>query len=39
MEAVNEALAEEGEGRPAAEVHTESRKRFFGAPRPAPKAR
>ena len=39
MEAVNEALAEEGEGRPAAEVHTELRKRYFGAPRPVPKAR
>lgn len=39
IEAVNEALAEEGEGRPAAEVHTELRKRYFGAPRPVPKAR
>ena len=39
IEAVNEALAEEGEGRPAGEVHAELRKRYFGAPRPVPKAR
>jgi len=29
IEAVNEALAEEGEGRPAAEVHAELRKKHF----------
>ena len=39
IEAVNEALAEEGEGRPAAEVHAELRKKHFGVPRPVPKAR
>ena len=39
IEAVNEALAEEGEGRPAAEVHAELRKRYFGVPSPVPKAR
>jgi len=39
VRAVNEALAEEGEGRPAAEVHAELRKRYFGAHRTVPKAR
>ncbi len=39
IEAVNEALAEEGEGRPAAEVHSDLRKRYFGAPRPVPASR
>jgi uroporphyrinogen III methyltransferase / synthase len=33
MEAVNEALGEEGERRPATEVHTELRKKVFGAAR------
>jgi PHD/YefM family antitoxin component YafN of YafNO toxin-antitoxin module len=39
VEAVNEALAEQGEGRPAAEVHAELRKKHFGVPRPLPQAR
>lgn len=39
IEAVNEALAEEGKGRPAAEVHAELRKKYFGAPRPVPASR
>ena len=39
VEAVNEALAEEGEGRPAAEVHSELRKKYFGLPRPVSQAR
>ena len=39
IEAVNEALAEEGEGRPAAIVHAELRKKYFGVSRPVPKAR
>ena len=38
-EAVNEALAEQGEGRPAAEVHAELRKKHFGLPRPVSPAR
>ena len=33
IQAVNEALAEEGEGRPAAEVHAELRKKYFGLQR------
>ena len=39
VQAVNEALAEQGEGRPAAQVHAELRKKYFGVPRPLPKAR
>ncbi|HMD87006.1 MAG TPA: type II toxin-antitoxin system Phd/YefM family antitoxin [Terriglobia bacterium] len=39
IEAVNEALAEEGKGRPAAEVHAELRKKYFGVPRPVPQTR
>lgn len=39
IEAVSEALAEEGEGRPAAEVHAELRKKYFGVHRPIAKAR
>ncbi|MGA2984257.1 MAG: type II toxin-antitoxin system Phd/YefM family antitoxin [Terriglobia bacterium] len=39
VEAVNEALAEQGEGRPAAEVHAELRKKYFGLPRPLSQAR
>jgi PHD/YefM family antitoxin component YafN of YafNO toxin-antitoxin module len=39
IEAVNEALAEEGEGRSAAEVHAELRKKHFGVPRPVPQTR
>jgi hypothetical protein len=39
IEAVNEALAEEGEGRAAAEVHAELRKKHFGLPRPKPVTR
>ncbi len=39
IEAVNEALAEEGEGRPAAEVHAELRKKYFGVPRSVSPAR
>lgn len=38
-EAVNEALAEEGEGRAAQEVHAELRQKHFGASRPVSKAR
>lgn len=39
IEAIDEALAEEGEGRPAKEVHAEIRKKHFGLPRPVPSAR
>jgi PHD/YefM family antitoxin component YafN of YafNO toxin-antitoxin module len=39
IEAVNEALAEEGEGRSVAEVHAELRKKHFGIPGLVPKAR
>ena len=39
IEAVNEALAEDGEGRPAAEVHAELRKKHFGVSRTLPQAR
>lgn len=39
IEAVNEALAEPDEGRPAAQVHTELRKKRFGVSRPVSKAR
>ena len=39
IEAVNEALAEEGEGKPAEEVHAELRKKHFGLSGPVPKAR
>jgi PHD/YefM family antitoxin component YafN of YafNO toxin-antitoxin module len=39
IEAVNEALAEEGEGRPAVEVHAELRKKHFGVSSPVPQAR
>jgi PHD/YefM family antitoxin component YafN of YafNO toxin-antitoxin module len=39
IEAVNEALAEPGEGRPAAQVHSELRKNRFGVSRPVSKAR
>ena len=38
-QAVNEALAEEGEGRPAAEVHAELREKYFGLSRPVSPAR
>jgi hypothetical protein len=34
VQAVNEALAEKGEGRPAAKVHADLRKKYFGLPRP-----
>jgi len=33
VEAVNETHAEEGEGRPAVEVHAELRRKHFGGPR------
>lgn len=36
IEAVNEALAETGEGRPAMDVHRELREKHFGAPSPVP---
>lgn len=39
IEAVNEALSEGGEGRPAAEVHAELRKKRFGVLRPVSTAR
>ncbi len=39
VEAVNEALAEEGEGRPAEQVHAELRKKHFGVSRPVSKTR
>jgi PHD/YefM family antitoxin component YafN of YafNO toxin-antitoxin module len=39
VEAVNEALAEAGEGRPAREVHSELRKKRFGVSRPLSKTR
>lgn len=39
IEAVHEALSEEGEGRPAQEVHAEARQKHFGVSRPVPKAR
>jgi PHD/YefM family antitoxin component YafN of YafNO toxin-antitoxin module len=39
LHAVSEALAEKGEGRPAAKVHAELRKKYFGLPRPVSKAR
>jgi|SRR5271157_5024470 len=39
VEAVNEALAEAGEGRPAQEVHAEVRKKHFGVSRPLSKTR
>ena len=39
IEAVNAALAEEGEGRPAAIVHAELRKKHFGVSRSVPQAR
>jgi PHD/YefM family antitoxin component YafN of YafNO toxin-antitoxin module len=39
LEAVNEALAEEGDGRPAAEVHAELRKKHFGVQRSLPATR
>jgi PHD/YefM family antitoxin component YafN of YafNO toxin-antitoxin module len=38
MEAVNEALAEESEGRPAEQVHAQLRKKRFGVSRPLSKA-
>ena len=38
MEAANEALAEEGEGRPAEQVHALLRKKRFGVSRPVSKA-
>jgi prevent-host-death family protein len=38
LEAVNEALAEPGEGRPAAEVHSRLRKQRFGLSGPVSKA-
>ncbi len=39
IEAVNEALSEPGEGRPAAQVHAELRARRFGVSRPLSKSR
>jgi PHD/YefM family antitoxin component YafN of YafNO toxin-antitoxin module len=39
IEAVNEALAEEGESRAAGVVHSELRKKYFGVHRPLPKTR
>jgi len=39
VEAVREALAEEGEGRPAQEVHAELRRKHFGLSRPVSKTR
>ncbi len=39
IEAVNEALAEDGEGRPAERVHAQLRKKHFGVSRPLSKAR
>ena len=39
VQAVNEALAEKGEGRPASEVHRELRKKYFGLPSPVSQAR
>ncbi|PYV16941.1 MAG: prevent-host-death protein [Acidobacteria bacterium] len=39
VEAVNEALAEPGQGRPAAQVHSELRKKRFGVSSPVSKAR
>jgi hypothetical protein len=39
LEAVNEALAEKGEGRPAAEVHAELRKKYFTDPHPSRRKR
>ncbi len=39
IEAVNEALSEPGDGTPAAQVHSELRKRRFGLSRPVSKAR
>jgi PHD/YefM family antitoxin component YafN of YafNO toxin-antitoxin module len=39
LEAVNEALAEDGKGRSAADVHEKLRKKHFGAQRSVPKAR
>ena len=38
-QAVNEALAEKGEGRPAAKVHADIRKKYFDLPRPVSPAR
>lgn len=38
IEAVNEALSEEGEGRPAEQVHAQMRKKHFGVSRPVSKA-
>jgi PHD/YefM family antitoxin component YafN of YafNO toxin-antitoxin module len=38
VEAVNEALAEDGKARPAAQVHARLRKKHFGAPRPVSEA-
>ncbi len=39
FQAVNEALAEESEGRPAEQVHAELRNKHFGVSRPLSKAR
>lgn len=39
FQAVHEALAEEGEGRPAEQVHAELRNKHFGVSRPLSKAR
>jgi PHD/YefM family antitoxin component YafN of YafNO toxin-antitoxin module len=39
MEAMNEALAEEAEGRPAKPVHAQLRKKHFGVSPPLSKAR
>ena len=39
IEAVNEALAEPGEGRPARQVHSELRNSRFGVSRSLPKTR
>ena len=39
VEAVNEALSEPGEGRPAAQVHVELRASRFGVSRPLSKTR
>jgi len=39
IEAVNQALAEEGDGRPAEDVHAELRKKYFGVPGPVSQTR
>jgi prevent-host-death family protein len=39
VQAVEEALSEKGEGRPAREVHAQLRQKHFGVSRPVSKAR